>query len=120
MDDVKRGERGMVTAELAVLVPFGVAFAFLLLWVISLGITQVRIVDASREAARMVARGDSVAEASNAARHDAPNGAKIDAQSAVGFVTVTVTVKSAVPLPFFSGVGARTMKATAVAAAESP
>lgn len=110
----------MVTAELAVIAPFGVAFAFLLLWVVSLGVTQVRIVDASREAARMVARGDPVTEATQAARHQAPKGAKVVARSTHGFVTVTVTAKSAVPLPFFSGVGARTMTATAVAAAESP
>ncbi|MGZ5368642.1 MAG: TadE family type IV pilus minor pilin [Aeromicrobium sp.] len=117
---MKRDERGMVTAELAVIAPFGVAFAFLLLWVVSLGVTQVRIVDASREAARMVARGDSVAEATTAARHNAPEGARIEAKSSKGLVTVTVSAKSAVPLPFFSGVGARTMTATAVAAAESP
>lgn len=115
-----RDERGMVTAELAVIAPFGVAFAFLLLWVVSLGVTQVRIVDASREAARMVARGDSVAEATKAARRDAPKGAQVKAKSAKGFVTVTVTAKSAVPLPFFADIGARTMTATAVAADESP
>ena len=120
VDGVKRGERGMVTAELAVIAPFGVAFAFLLLWVVSMGVTQVRIVDASREAARMVARGDPAAEASVAARRGAPKGASVETQSAKGFVTVTVTARSALPLPFFSGIGARTMKATAVAADESP
>ena len=120
MADVNHDERGMVTAELAVIAPFGVAFAFLLLWVVSMGVTQVRIVDASREAARMVARGDAVTEASAVARRDAPTGARVEAQSTKGFITVTVTAKSALPLPFFSKVGARTMTATAVAAAESP
>lgn len=110
----------MVTAELAVIVPFGVAFAFLLLWVVSLGITQVRIVDCSREAARMIARGDPVDAAVNAARHAAPQGAKVKARTDDGYVTVTVSAKSAAPIPFFSGVGARTMSATAVAADESP
>ena len=38
-----RRERGMVTAELATIAPFAVAFAFLLLWVVSLGLTQIRI-----------------------------------------------------------------------------
>lgn len=115
-----RGERGMVTAELAVIIPFGVAFAFLLLWVVSLGVTQVRLVDASREAARMVARGDSVATARTTAQRDAPRGAKVSATSADGFVTVTVTADSSVPIPFFSHIGRRTMRATAVAADESP
>lgn len=120
MDVVRRDEHGMVTAELAVIAPFGVAFALLLLWVVSLGVTQVRIVDASREAARMVARGDSVAEATSAAKHDAPKGARVEVHSAKGFVTVTVTARSGVPLPFFAGVGARRLMATAVAADESP
>lgn len=120
MVHVNRSERGMVTAELAVIAPLGVAFAFLLLWVVSLGVTQVRIVDASREAARMIARGDPVDSAANAARHDAPKGARVSTRTADGFVTVTVTVKSTVPIPFFAGIGARTMTATAVAAAESP
>ena len=53
----------MVTAELATIAPFAVAFAFLLLWIVSLGLTQIRITDASREAARMVARGESVQDA---------------------------------------------------------
>lgn len=120
MAHLRRDERGMVTAELAVIAPFGVAFAFLLLWVVSLGVTQVRIVDASREAARMVARGDSVSSATRVAEHDAPEDARVEARLVKGFVTVTVTAKSSAPIPFFSGVGARTMTATAVAADESP
>ena len=54
----ERRERGMVTAELAVVAPFGVALTLLLLWIVSLGLTQVRLVDASREAARVMARGE--------------------------------------------------------------
>lgn len=110
----------MVTAEFAVLLPFGVAFAFLLLWVISLGITQVRTVDASREAARMIARGDDIKAAVRAAREDAPDDAKVTTKQADGFITVTVTAKSAGLIPYFSGVGAQTLSATAVAADESP
>lgn len=110
----------MVTAEFATLIPFGVAFAFLLLWVVSLGITQVRIVDASREAARMVARGDPATTAEAAARRDAPTGAKVTARTVDGFVTVKVVAESAAPIPFFSHIGRRTMTATAVAADESP
>lgn len=120
MAHVTRDDRGMVTAELAVIVPFGLAFAFLLLWVISLGITQVRIVDASREAARMVARGDSVSVATSVAEHDAPPGADVSVKTQQGLVTVTVTTRSGLPIPFFAHVGARTMTATAVAAQESP
>ena len=110
----------MVTAELATIAPFGVAFAFLLLWVVSLGFTQVRIADASREAARMVARGDATSDARNVAIHQSPHGAKVSVSATKGLVTVTVTARSRMPLPFFSGIGARTMKSSSVAAQESP
>jgi hypothetical protein len=97
-----------------------VAFAFLLLWIVSLGFTQVRIADASREAARMVARGDAVTAAKNVAIHQAPHGAKVSVSSTNGLVTVTVTARSKMPVPFFSGIGARTMRSLSVAAEESP
>lgn len=113
-------QRGMVTAELATIAPFGVAFAFLLLWVVSLGFTQVRLADASREAARMVARGDSVGAASKVALRQSPHGARVTVTTATGLVTVTVTARSRMPVPFFSGIGARSMSSSSVAAQESP
>ena len=72
-----RRERGMVTAELMTIAPFGVAFAFLLLWIVSLGLTQVRLADASRESARMVARGERADDAAAMARRFAPPGASV-------------------------------------------
>jgi hypothetical protein len=117
---VSSDQRGMVTAELATIAPFGVAFAFLLLWIVSLGFTQVRIADASREAARMVARGDAVNASKRLALDQAPHGATVSVTSSKGRVTVTVTARSRMPLPFFSGIGARTMKSSSVAAEESP
>ncbi len=113
-------QRGMVTAELATIAPFGVAFAFLLLWIVSLGFTQVRIADASREAARMVARGDAISAAKDVAIHQSPPDAKVSVISSKGLVTVTVTARSRMPIPFFSGIGARTMSSSSVAAQESP
>ncbi len=110
----------MVTAELATVAPAGVAFAFLLLWIVSLGLTQVRLADASREAARLVARGEAVDAARSAAERLSPDGARINVESADGLVTVTVRAKSAMPIPFFSGIGARSMESTSVAAQESP
>lgn len=115
-----RRDRGMVTAELATIAPFGVAFALLLLWVISLGLTQVRLADASREAARLVARGDSVREATSAAKKLSPAGARVDVSTDDGLVTVTVRARSKLPVPFFSGVGAREMSSSSIAAQESP
>lgn len=113
-------QRGMVTAELAVIAPLGVAFAFLLLWIVSLGLTQVRLVDASREGARLVARGEAVGAAKIAAKKLSPDGAKVIVTTDHGLVTVTVQAKSALPIPFFSGIGAREMTSSSVAAEESP
>jgi len=120
MNPHRRGDSGMVTAELATIAPFGVAFAFLLLWVVSLGFTQVRLADASREAARLVARGEATSTAKHAAQRLSPDGARVTVKTDNGLVTVTVQAKSAMPIPFFSGIGARTMTSTSVAAQESP
>lgn len=115
-----RRERGMATAELATIAPFAVAFAFLLLWVISLGLTQIRITDASREAARMIARGESLQDAKGVAQEHAPRGATVSVDQDRGTVTVTVEARSRMPLPFFSSVGAQEMDSSSVAAVESP
>jgi hypothetical protein len=115
-----RREHGMVSAELATIAPFGVAFAFLLLWIVSLGLTQVRIADASREAARVVARGEPVGAAEDVARRQSPPGARVSVRSKDGLVTVTVKARSRMPVPFFSGVGSRSMESSSVAAQESP
>lgn len=110
----------MVTAELMTIAPFGVAFAFLLLWIVSLGLTQVRLADASRETARMVARGEQIDDAEAVARKHAPHGASVRVRTDDGVVTVTVSARSELPIPFFSGVGSRTMSSTSAAADEQP
>jgi len=115
-----RPERGMVTAELAVLAPFAVAFALMLLWIVSLGFTQVRLVDAAREAARLVARGEPVAAATDVARRHAPDGATVRVEEQGGLVTVTVTARSRLPLPVLEHVGGQTLEASAVSADEEP
>ena len=110
----------MVTAEMAVLAPFGMVFGLLLLWVVSLGFTQVLLVDAAREAARLVARGEPVAAASDVARRHAPPGATVTVSEHDGLVTVQVSARSRLPLPVLSHVGGRTLAASAVSADEEP
>ncbi|GAA3518590.1 hypothetical protein GCM10022234_12610 [Aeromicrobium panaciterrae] len=112
-------DSGMVTAELATIAPFGVAFAFLLLWIVSLGLTQVRLADASREAARLVARGEAIDVAERTAQRLAPEGATVTVSTDDGLVTVAVRAKSTMPIPLFSGIGAREMESSSVAADES-
>lgn len=109
----------MVTAETAVLAPFAVAFAMLLLWVVSLGFTQVQLVDAAREGARIVARGEPESVAVDAARRQAPPGATVRVSAEDGLVTVEVSARSQLPVPFFKHVGSRTLRATSVSADEA-
>jgi Flp pilus assembly protein TadG len=120
MSRTRESESGMVTAEMAVLAPFGVAFGLLLLWIVSLGFTQVQLVDAAREAARLVARGESTASASDVALNQAPPGATVRVSETDGMITVRVSARSRLPLPVLHHVGARRLEASAVSADESP
>ncbi len=51
-------ERGAVTAELAMVLPLLVIVTAALAWLLGVGADQLRIVDATREVARALARGD--------------------------------------------------------------
>lgn len=90
-------ERGMVTAETAMVLPFVVLVAIVLVWVVSLGVTHMRIADASAEAARLVARGESADAAREVAQSLVP-GAKVQAVTSGGRVTVTIRHRSRLPL----------------------
>ena len=57
----RASERGAATAELAMVLPLLVAVAIGLVWLLSVGAAQVRAVDAARETARALARGDGEA-----------------------------------------------------------
>ena len=56
---MSRDQRGVVTAELALGIPVLMSLTVGLVWLISIGVAQVRMVDAARETARAAARGDS-------------------------------------------------------------
>jgi len=94
----KAGEDGTVTAEAAVVLPIVAAFALALIWMLSVGIAKVETVDAARDAARALARGDDPQEALAIATRTAPPNARIDVEEAPpGFVTVTVAVEAKAP-----------------------
>ncbi len=92
-----RGERGAVTAELAMGLPLLLALTVGLAWLLGVGTAQVRAVDAARESARAIARGDTEAEAVAVGRAVAPASAEISVGRDAG--RVLVRVRATVPAP---------------------
>jgi Flp pilus assembly protein TadG len=93
---VSREERGAVTAETAVVLPLLVAVTLAMIWLVAVGLAQMRATDAAREAARAVARGDSVARAEVLARQAAP-GIGVQVVRSDGEVRVVVDQRLAPP-----------------------
>lgn len=93
----------MVTAETAVLAPV-VALALALgVWVISLAHLQVRLIDAARDTARLVARGESATAAVHEVRPGLPNDVRFRvSRHPSGYVQVSVVGRSRAPLPGLS------------------
>lgn len=112
-----RGDRGMVTAELAATIP---ALIFVLLVAVNavmIGINQVRCVDAARAAARAAARGDSAPAVQRAGTRAGPTGATVLVTA--GGEEVTVTVSAPVPGSFGWLVGGRALRSTVTTPVES-
>ena len=99
-DSVPAG--GMVTAETAVLAPVVASCLALGVWIVGLGHLQVQLVDAARDTARLVARGESADDAIRHVRPSAPDEAVFTIRKERGFVTVTVSRRSPAPLPGLS------------------
>lgn len=93
----------MVTAETAVLAPVVALCLALGAWVISLAHLQVRLIDASRDTARLVARGEPPAEAVREIRSTLPTDVRFHVRRTDGgYVTVRLTGRSKAPLPGLS------------------
>jgi Flp pilus assembly protein TadG len=86
-------ERGAVTAELAMAVPLLLAVTLGLVWLLTLGTAQVRMVDATRETARAVARGEDAGPALDRGRQVAPPGASLAVTDMGDRVVVSGTVQ---------------------------
>jgi hypothetical protein len=84
------GERGSVSVEAAFAVCALVAVLAMALGGISMVVAQVRCIDAAREAARLVARGEH-GRAAEAAREIAPGDAQVAVQVTGDEVTVEVS-----------------------------
>lgn len=87
----------MVTAELAVALPAVLLVAALCLVAVSVGIDQVRCVDAARLGARAAARGDPGEVVRAEALRVAPSGAEVSVRTGPTEVSVTVTAVRSSP-----------------------
>jgi Flp pilus assembly protein TadG len=87
---VSRDQRGAATVELALGIPVLVSLTIGLVWMLAIGIAQVRMVDAARETARAGARGDS--ETAAVARgHGVAPGAVVTLRTTDGEVVATAS-----------------------------
>ncbi|WP_406366782.1 TadE family type IV pilus minor pilin [Streptomyces sp. NBC_01546] len=109
----KRGDRGYVTAEAALVIPALVLFAALLVWALMAAAAQIRCVDAARAGARAAARSEPAEVAVAAARAAAPSGARVELEREGDLWRVRV----AAPAPGPRGLPVR-LGAQAVALAE--
>ena len=115
----RRDERGAVTAELAMALPMLVVVTCALAWLLALGGTQLRLVDAAREVARAVARGDDQETALEVGRRVAPEGARFTiAPGGDGQVVVSVAAPAGDRGPAGSMLPDLTLSAEATALVE--
>lgn len=115
---MSRDERGIVTAETAAVLPLLVAVTLGMVWLLTVGLAEVRVTDAAREAARAAARGDPPGQAAELARQAAP-GAEVSITTDDGLVTVRAR-DQVVPFGLFARFGKVTVEAEAVALSEAP
>ncbi|WP_461024026.1 TadE family type IV pilus minor pilin [Thalassiella azotivora] len=98
------GDRGSVTAELAVATVAAVLLLGALLGCAVAAVGHVRAVDAAAAGARAAARGEGPAEVAARARHLAGPGARVRVTRASADVVVDVRVPVRLPLPGSPGV----------------
>jgi hypothetical protein len=87
----------MVTAETAVVLPVIAAFTLVLVWMTSVAITEVRLVDSARDAARALARGEDEAEVTAQVSDTAPAGSRLQVVHDGDDVTVDISVSAQPP-----------------------
>ncbi len=111
-------ERGAVTAELAMGLPLLVAVTMGLVWLLSVGVAQIRTVDAARETARAAARGDDTAAAVARGRRVAPEGSDVVVRVSGDQVVAVATGRVSGPGGLFGFLPGVEVRAEAVAALE--
>lgn len=114
---MRRGERGAAKVEIALGIPLLVSLTVGMVWLLSIGTAQVRMVDAARETARAAARGEPGVDAVGLGRRVAP-GADVSVSMQGREVTASARETVSPPgglLGFLPGV---VVRAEAVAVAE--
>ena len=111
-------QRGAVTAEAAAVIPVLLSLVLGSAWFVALAATKVRVVDAAREVARVVARGEAEAAAVSHGRQVAPEGTRFSVRRAGGQVVVEATVAVTGPGGLFGFLPPLTVESEAVAAEE--
>jgi Flp pilus assembly protein TadG len=99
-DRRSRRDTGAVTAETAMVLPALVVVLVLLLWGLSVGAAHVQVIDASRSAARALARGEDPASVRAEALEAAPPGSVVELSLGEAQVTVAVRTEVAPPGAF--------------------
>lgn len=100
------------------MLPVIVAVVLGMVWLLSLGIAQVRTVDAARETARALARGDDPATAVDRGRQVGPAGTSIAFTRSADQVSASATAQVHGPGGLFGFLPGVRLHATAVAAGE--
>lgn len=108
-----------MTAELALALPLLLAVTVGLVWLLAVGAAQIRVVDAARESARAVARGDDVAGATALGRRIAPDGAGLSVTVRGGQVLVESSARVQGPGGLFDFLPAVEVSARSIALVES-
>ena len=114
---MSRDQRGAATAELALGIPLLLSLTIGLVWLLTIGAAQVRMVDAARETARAGARGDSEVAAVARGQQVAP-GAVVTMHTSDGQVVATASGVVAPPGGLFGFLPDVSVHAQAVTAAE--
>lgn len=100
------------------MLPVLVAAVLGMLWILSLGVAQVRTVDAAREAARALARGDDPSAATGRGEQVGPSGTSIAVTRTADEVRVSATALVHGPGGLFGFLPGVRLHADAVAATE--
>ena len=114
---IRHGERGSVTAETAIVLPVVVVLLAVATWVIGLVVTHIRCLDAARDVARAVARGEPAEEARRIGLRSAPAGSVVELGRSDSDVTAVVR-SPAVALPVLGSIGAVRVEERATVQAE--